>query len=123
MGKIFGRKKNVEEQQQTAVVVPEIQEDVPEIELAEQPVNPLAIQNIQQEVQQQQPMYQQPIQQAQPQQVQQSIQQAQQPIQQAQQPPQAYAYIKQAQVSEPGVFHYVIEANYPLAIGMCQIVQ
>ncbi len=113
---MFKKKKQGEAQQQTTVVVPSVPDDQ-EVPLPETPetieeehVNPLAIQPMQQPVQPVQQQQQVPVQ---------PVQQVQQPVQQ----PQPMAYIKQAQVSEPGIFHYVIETNYPLGIGICQLSQ
>lgn len=46
-----------------------------------------------------------------------------QQVQEVQQPVQPIAYIKQVTVLEQGIFQYVIEANYPLIIGNCEIRQ
>lgn len=111
---MFGRGKKKKEGEVPIAVInpseftgaqelPDIPQQVPQ--QTEQPVS--EVQNVQQPVQQiQQPMYQQ---------------QVQQPVQQTQNTPQAY--ISQAAVVEPGIFRYVIEANYPLAIGNCEIRQ
>jgi len=69
-------------------------------------------------MQPQQEQYQQPVQQqrqpvAQP-----------QPVQpQVQQQPQRLGYIKQAVVTEQGIFQYIIETNYALAVGECNVIQ
>lgn len=58
--------------------------------------------------------------------VQQPVQPVQQPVQQQvqqSQEVQPIAYIKQVTVVEPGIFQYVIEANYPLVIGNCVVQQ
>jgi len=35
----------------------------------------------------------------------------------------AIAIIKKAQETEDGIFHYVIETNYPLGLGVCELTQ
>ena len=83
----------------------------------------------------QQPVQQQPVPQISQEQVQQAIQQNLQPIQQVpqlgyqqqiqpiQQAPQRIACVVQGAIVEPGAYRYVIDTNYPLAIGNCEIAQ
>jgi len=113
--KMFGKNKKKQEQGQSAVINPVELPELPPQQF--QPLPP--IQEIQGQAQQQ-PVYQeqvqpvqQPVQPVQPVQVQQPVQQ----------PPQPTAYIVQAAVVEPGVFRYVIDTNYPLAIGDCSVTQ
>jgi len=118
---IFKNKKPKEQQTQTIAVTPQMKDNytpdpTQEIQEVKQQIQEVQQQQMQQP--QQQPVQQQP-QSVQP--VQSVQQQVQQPAQVEQQQP--YAYVKQIQVSEPGVFHIVIETNYPLAIGYCQLTQ
>jgi len=126
---MFKRKKQQEGSGQSAVINPI---DVPELpQLPPQQFQQPTMQDVQyaQQRAQQQPVYQEPIYQEQvqpvpvPQQVpQQPVQQVQQPAQPVQQT-QPTAYVVQAAAMESGVFRYVIDTNYPLAIGNCIITQ